>query len=128
MRTPVELTIDVTEAAGLGIEAHTAITVFLPDEGEFTDQPVICFAFPGGGYCRRYYSFDMPGASGGGEAGFHCARGWFFVACEPLGFADSTIRAGKAITLDNVAPTNHEPVSDRKRAVGGKRQAISAKP
>src|SRR3546814_3420767 len=81
MRTPVELTIDVTEAAGLGIEAHTAITVFLPDEGEFTDQPVICFAFPGGGYCRRYYSFDMPGASGGGEAGFPCARGWIFVAC-----------------------------------------------
>src|SRR3546814_18364945 len=113
MRTPVELTIDVTEAAGLGIEAHPAITVFLPDEGEFTDQPVICFAFPGGGYCRRYYSFDMPGARGGGEAGFHCEWGWAFVVCDHLAFGASTITESNALSSNNVAAANHTTDQDR---------------
>ena len=72
MREPVELTIDVTEAAGLGLAVQTAVTVYLPDV--LADPPVVCFAFPGGGYCRRYYAFDMPDSTGGGEAAFHCAR------------------------------------------------------
>ena len=66
----------------------------------------VCFAFPGGGYCRRYYSFDMPDGSGGGEAGFHCQRGWIFVACDHLGFGDSTIPDGNVLNLDNVAAAN----------------------
>src|SRR3546814_17929252 len=54
----------------------------------------------------------MPGASGGGEAGFHCARGWIFVACDHLGFGDSTIPEGNALTLDNVAAANHATVQE----------------
>jgi len=109
MKAPIDLTIDVTEAAGLGMPAHTAVTVFLPDR--VPDSPVICFAFPGGGYSRRYYSFDMPDGAGGGEAGFHTERGWIFVACDHLGFGDSTIPAGNALDLDNVAAANHATVS-----------------
>jgi pimeloyl-ACP methyl ester carboxylesterase len=109
MREAIELKIDVTEAAALGMPAQTAVTVFLPD-GEPADPPVVCFAFPGGGYCRRYYSFDMPDSSGGGEAGFHTDRGWIFVACDHLGFGDSTDPGGVALNFDNVARANHATV------------------
>ena len=110
MRGPFELRVDVREAAGLGIPAHVAVTIFLPDDGMLSDPPVICFGFPGGGYCRRYYSFDMPDGSGGGEAGFHCERGWIFAACDHLGFGDSTVPEGNALDLENVAAANHAAV------------------
>lgn len=110
MKPPIEISIDVTEAAGLGIPAQTAISVFLPEDGALADPPVVCFAFPGGGYSRHYYSFDMPDGTGGGEAGFHCDRGWIFVACDHLGFGDSTIPEGNALNLDNVAAANHATV------------------
>jgi pimeloyl-ACP methyl ester carboxylesterase len=109
VRKPIELKVDVTEAAAMGIPMETAATVFLPD-GELSDPPVVCFAFPGGGYCRRYYSFDMPDGSGGGEARFHCDRGWIFVACDHLGFGDSTIPAGNTLDYENIARANDATV------------------
>jgi pimeloyl-ACP methyl ester carboxylesterase len=105
----IELTIDVTDAAALGKPMQTAVTVFLPD-GALAQPPVVCFAFPGGGYCRRYFSFDMPDGSGGGEAGFHCERGWIFVACDHLGFGDSTVPEGNALDYENIARGNDATV------------------
>ncbi len=110
MREPIEIEVDVTEAAGLGIPAHTAVTVFVPEAGALADPPVVCFAFPGGGYCRRYFSFDMPGSSGGGQAGWHVDRGWIIVACDHLGFGDSTVPDGNALNYDNVALGNRATV------------------
>ena len=52
----------------------------------------------------------MPDGTGGGEAGFHCDRGWIFVACDHLGFGDSTIPDGNALNLDNVAAANDATV------------------
>lgn len=125
MREPIELNIDVTEAAGLGGPAHTAATAFLPDDGALADPPVVCFAFPGGGYSRRYYSFDMPdSAGGGGQAGFHTARGWIFVAVDHLGFGESTVPEGNALTYENIARGNHETV----RAVMAKLEAGTLAP
>lgn len=106
----VDLRIDVTNTVGLGVPAETAVTVFLPEPDQLAQPPVVCFAFPGGGYCRRYYSFDMPDSSGGGEAGWHVARGWIFVACDHLGFGDSTIPEGNVLNLDNVALGNKATV------------------
>lgn len=108
MREPIDLRIDVTETAGIGVRAETAATVFLPEE--LASPPVVCFAFPGGGYSRRYYSFDMPGDIGGGEAGWHTARGWIFVACDHLGFGDSTVPDGDVLDYDNVALGNKATV------------------
>lgn len=107
---PVELTVDVTEAIAIGMSAHTAVTVFLPDDGALANPPVVCFAFPGGGYNRRYYSFDMPDGQGGGEAGYHTARGWIFVACDHLGFGDSTIPPDDLLDLDVIAAGNDATV------------------
>jgi len=72
---------------------------------------VVCFGFPGGGYCRRYYSFDMPGDGGGGQAGYHTSKGWIFVACDHLGFGDSTFPEGDGLTYDNVALGNKATVA-----------------
>jgi pimeloyl-ACP methyl ester carboxylesterase len=105
----VELKIDVTDAAAMGSSMTTAATVFLPD-GPLSNPAVVCFAFPGGGYCRRYYSFDMPDGSGGGEAGFHCDRGWIFVACDHLGFGDSTVPEGNALNYEIIARANDATV------------------
>ncbi|MCW2522086.1 MAG: hypothetical protein JWO63_421, partial [Frankiales bacterium] len=96
---PIELVIDVTETAGLSIPAHTTATVFLPEASELSDRPVVCFGFPGGGYSRGYYSFDLPGSSGGGQAGWHVSRGWIFVACDNLGFGDATAPGGNVLTF-----------------------------
>lgn len=110
MRDPIELTVDVTDAVGIGMPAHTAISVFLPDDGALADPAVVCFAFPGGGYNRRYYSFDMPDGQGGGEAAYHTARGWIFVACDHLGFGESTIPPDDLLDLDVIAAGNDATV------------------
>ena len=120
----VELTVDVTEAAGLGQPAHAAVTVVLPDppdpqvpdpqapdpqapEADRLDAaPVTCFAFPGGGYCRRYFTFDMPGASGGGQAGWHASRGWIVVAIDHLATGDSTRPEPERLSYEDLARVN----------------------
>jgi pimeloyl-ACP methyl ester carboxylesterase len=109
--SPIELEIDVTGAVEIGQPATTTATVYLPEASAMTDTPIVCFAFPGGGYSRRYFSFDMPGSDGGGQAGFHTRRGWIFVACDNLGFGDATAPGGDVLTLDNVALGNEATVN-----------------
>jgi pimeloyl-ACP methyl ester carboxylesterase len=107
------LTIDVSDAAGLGEALRTRATVVLPDPSTLGDPPVVCFGFPGGGYSRGYFTFDMPGASGGGEAGWHADRGWVFVACDHLfvGESDAPSDPGM-LTLEVVASANHATVTE----------------
>ena len=100
-----DLRIDVTEAAGLGEHLETAVTVVVPDE--VPDSPVVCFGWPGGGYSRGYFTFDMPGSSGGGQAGWHVTRGWIFVACDHLFVGDSSHPADPTrLTYENLAAAN----------------------
>lgn len=106
---PIELSIDVTNVAELGIPARIAASVFIPDDPLY-DAPVVCFAFPGGGYSRRYYSFDMPDSSGGGQAGFHCDRGWIFVSVDHLGVGDSTVPDPNTLSIETIAAANNAAV------------------
>jgi alpha-beta hydrolase superfamily lysophospholipase len=85
----LDLDVDVTDAAGLGEPARVAVTVTLPDE--VAREPVVCFAKPGGGYSRRYYTEDLPGPGSGAQAKWHAARGWVFVSIDHLGVGDSTV-------------------------------------
>jgi pimeloyl-ACP methyl ester carboxylesterase len=116
MKEAIELVVDVTDATGLGVELHTAATVFLPDD-TLCDPPVVAFMFPGGGYCRRYFDFDMPGSSGGGQAGFHTARGWIVVACDHLGFGESSILDDGVLNYDNTALGNLATVNEVMRRI-----------
>jgi pimeloyl-ACP methyl ester carboxylesterase len=110
---PIELTVDVTEAVGLGEPLHTKVTAVLPEPGTLADPPVVCFGFPGGGYSRGYFTFDMPGAAGGGEAGWHAARGWVFVACDHLCVGESDAPDDPTnVTFEHLAAANHATVTE----------------
>jgi len=104
-----ELSIDVTEAVQLGIQAHTAANVYLPD-APVVERPIVCFAFPGGGYNRRYYALNLDDEVGG-QATFHTRRGWIFVACDHIGVGDSTVPEGNVLTYENVARANQAAVN-----------------
>jgi pimeloyl-ACP methyl ester carboxylesterase len=101
------LDIDVTAAAGLDEQAHTRVTVALPHPSKLPATPVVCFALPGGGYSRGYFTFDMPGSSGGGQAGWHAQRGWIFVAIDHLGTGESSLPDATKLVYKNVAASNH---------------------
>jgi pimeloyl-ACP methyl ester carboxylesterase len=107
--------------------ARTTATVHLPAADALASPPVVCFAFPGGGYSRRYYTLDLRGASAAGDAdgdwagdaaagsagqaGWHAARGWVFVSCDSLGFGDATAPAGDVLTYENIALGNKATVA-----------------
>ena len=90
MRT-TDLKVDVTEAAGLGEPAHIALTVTAPHE--VPTDPVVCFAKPGAGYSRGYFTEDLPGpgTGAGSQAAWHTSRGFIFVAVDHLGVGDSSL-------------------------------------
>jgi alpha-beta hydrolase superfamily lysophospholipase len=98
-----EVTVDVTEAADLGVPCSGRATVFLPQVEDLADPPVVCFAFPGGGYSRRYWFMDLPDAAPGGQARWHAERGWIFVACDHLGTGESSRPPAEDLTYENVA-------------------------
>ncbi len=99
MPRQIELRIDVSNTLQLGEAAHIAVAVVLPDE--VPDQPVVCFAKPGGGYSRGYYTCELPGPARGAQADFHASRGWIFVATDNLGSGDSSQHAPDLLTFAN---------------------------
>lgn len=83
----VEVSVDVSDAAGLGAAARVAASVILPDPRDLPRHPVICVAVPSSSYARGYYTHELPGAGAGwgSQAAYHAARGWIFVALDWLG-------------------------------------------
>ena len=57
----IDLRLDVTDAAGLGELTELVVTVTLPEHSDYLANPIVCFAKPGGGYARGYYTVDLPG-------------------------------------------------------------------
>jgi pimeloyl-ACP methyl ester carboxylesterase len=69
--------------------------------------PVVLFAFPGGGYGRGYYSFDLADTAVGGQAGYHASRhGWIVVTCDHLGVGESSVPDPADLTLQNITAAN----------------------
>jgi hypothetical protein len=108
----VHVQIDVTAAAGLGEKVHTKITVTLPSALDLPAMPMVCFALPGGGYSRGYFTFDMPGSNGGGQAGWHAQRGWIFVSIDHLGVGESSLPDPTKLVFENVSAANHATVEE----------------
>jgi hypothetical protein len=86
----VELELDVSDALPPGRSGRVAASVTLPDPGRIPERPIVCFAKPGGGFSRRYYTLDLPGPARGSQASWHADRGWIFVASDVLGAGDSS--------------------------------------
>jgi len=112
MARQVELRIDVTDAAGLGEPAHVSASVVLPDPEDLPERPVVCFAKPGGGYSRGYYTCDLPGPAHGAQAGWHAARGWIFVAIDNLGCGDSSLHEIDALDFAELCAAAHAAEQD----------------
>jgi alpha-beta hydrolase superfamily lysophospholipase len=107
----VDLRVDVTEVAGLGEPATVALTVTVPDA--VPERPVVCFAKPGGGYGRRYFTEDLPGPGLGAQASWHADRGWVFVAVDHLGVGDSsTDHDGDRLTFSALVGASHAAESE----------------
>lgn len=90
MKDTIDLTLDVRDSAGFGRPAWIAVTVSLPDPATVASAPVVCFAKPGAGFSRRYYTCDLPGPASGAQADWHTDRGWIFVSIDHLGVGDSS--------------------------------------
>jgi hypothetical protein len=103
----LDLKIDVTEAAGLGEPAAIALTVHLPDPARLAAAPVICFAKPGGGYSRGYYTHDLPGPAKGAQAAWHAERGWIFVSVDHLGVGESSLHDAAKLDYTTCAAAAH---------------------
>lgn len=103
----LELQIDVSEAAALGEAASMALTVHLPDPARLPERPVICFAKPGGGYSRGYYTVDLPGPAKGAQADWHAERGWIFVSVDHLGVGGSSLHEAAKLTYAVLAAAAH---------------------
>jgi len=108
MRT-VEVEIDVSAAVGLQAGLTTAATVCLPNR--LPSSPVICFAFTGGGYNRKYFTADLLGEGQPSQAELHTSRGWIFVACDHLGCGGSARVADMAqVTWQHLVDANEATV------------------
>jgi pimeloyl-ACP methyl ester carboxylesterase len=116
MADMIDLTVDVTDSAGLAEPLQTRATVTLPDPATLGAPPVVCFGFPGGGYSRGYFTFDMPDGSArgqaGGQAAWHAQRGWIFVSCDHLFVGESSAPTDPTrLTFGVVAAANAATVA-----------------
>jgi alpha-beta hydrolase superfamily lysophospholipase len=116
----IDLQVDVTEAAGLGEPAHVALTVTVPEDGRSIgigsalEDPMVCFAKPGAGYSRGYYTTDLPGPGPGrgAQADWHAERGWIFVSVDHLGVGGSSLHGPDALGFGPVAAASEAAEAD----------------
>lgn len=91
----------------------------IPTNPEMTDSPLlaasifvdtavpgprtVCFAFPGGGYGRRYFDLQHSELNGPSQAVFHASRGVVFIPCDPYGGGESTLLPPEKCGLEATA-------------------------
>lgn len=107
----IDLDIDVTEEADLGCDAFARVTITRPSDF-LQSGSIVCFAFPGAGFSRRYFTFDMPDSSGGGQAGWHADRGWIFVSVDSVGIGEASLPDPATLLFDNMSAMNHAVVQE----------------
>lgn len=100
-----DLRLDVTDAVPGGEPLHVTVSVHLPEPDQI--RPVVLFAYPGGGYGRRYYDIRFEGLDGYSEAEHHVANGTVVVACDHLCVGDSSMSDPLTVTYEQVALANH---------------------
>jgi alpha-beta hydrolase superfamily lysophospholipase len=108
----IDMQVDVTDAVGLAEPAHISLTVTAPDL--LPTDPIVCFAKPGAGYSRGYYTTDLPGPAHGvgSQAEWHAAQGWIVVAIDHLGVGDSSQHDPEALTFTRVVDASQAAETD----------------
>ncbi|MFN8625929.1 MAG: alpha/beta hydrolase [Candidatus Binatia bacterium] len=90
MLTKAEVRIDVTERVGSGARLEMAATVVAATR-PLPHPSIVCFAFPGGGYNRRYFDLQFSGRPRYSQAEHHAEQGLVFVACDHLAVGESSV-------------------------------------
>lgn len=103
----VDLKIPVGNGAVLEESAHVALTVHLPSPEVLPTRPIVCFAKPGGGYSKGYYTEDLPGPGQGAQSEWHVSRGWIFVSVDHLGVGESSLHEAARLDFAPVAAASH---------------------
>jgi len=103
MRADLAIPIDLSDAKGEQLFASA--TVIAPDVALLGERPIVWFAWPGGGYNRRYFDLQLPGRNGYSQAEYHAGKGSIFVACDHIGVGDSAIPQG-AFNHSDIARIN----------------------
>ena len=100
----------------------TAVTVIAAPEVATLDRPIVVFAFPGGGYGRRYFDLQIDGLGASGsysQAEHHAARGLIVVTCDHLGCGESD--GAPALPLERITAANAATAAEmRRRLADGK--------
>lgn len=117
MAKSIELKIDVSTSVPLPGPLHIVASVFLPDPAKLAAPPTAIFAFPGGGYGRRYFDLQIPDAPGYSQAEHHLERGLIVVAADHLGVGESSIPDLAAVTVEMMAAANHAAVGEIRRRI-----------
>jgi pimeloyl-ACP methyl ester carboxylesterase len=111
MSQRIEVETDISDLDGLPGRFRTVSSVIVPEPNRLGTRPVVAFAFPGAGYSRGYFLFDMPGSTHGGQAGYHVSNhGWIFVTCDHLGVGDSGVDRPAELAIETVATANQRTV------------------
>ena len=82
----------------------------------------MCFAKPGAGYSRGYYTTDLPGpgAGKGAQADWHAKRGWIFVSVDHLGVGGSSLHGPEALGFGPVAAASEAAEAEVLAEAGGR--------
>ncbi|MGO8859509.1 MAG: alpha/beta fold hydrolase [Acidimicrobiales bacterium] len=104
-RDPIELQIDVTEAAGLGERTTLAMSLFLP-VADSDSSPILLFCIPGGTRRRESWNMMVPGRKGYSFAEFASNKGCVVCAFDVLGTGDSSRPSDPGFPTELVARAN----------------------
>jgi pimeloyl-ACP methyl ester carboxylesterase len=107
-----ELRVAVSDRLQPAGPIEIAATLFLPEPEALLSPPVVIFGVPGGGYSRGYFDMHFPGHESYSEAEYHTARGFIFVACDPVGVGDSTLLEPAQITFELLAACHDAAVRE----------------
>jgi alpha-beta hydrolase superfamily lysophospholipase len=88
-------------------EYSTAARVFAPPRSELRTPATVIFAFPGGGYSKRYFHMEIPGREDYSMAHYLVGEGMIVVACDHLGTGESSLpQPAEALSWEAVVDGN----------------------
>jgi len=114
---PIELQVDVTEAAGLGEQMTLAMSLFLPD-ADIASFPILLFCIPGGTRRRESWNMTVPGRNGYSFAEFASNKHCVVCAFDVLGTGDSSRPSDPGFPTELVARTNDALVRNVSERLG----------
>ena len=88
------------------------VAAHLPDAEDLPADPVVLFAWPGGGYSREYFDLRLPHLGQYSQAVHHTARGIIVIGCDHLGTGAGSEPDRTAMSFERLAEANRTVVDE----------------